>query len=151
MRIACDFRHVFEGVCGEIVDTSLQLTEVICLNENTDMYRVKVRNSEAKRSNLLNGVKPKDSSRCKQVYISRDFNFRQRQEQRTARAERALQPARGIVYPNFAGANVEPINSSPRAPSTPPPQDTADGSHVVDTSSASPGAVGSPTALTPNL
>ena len=164
VRTASDFSHLFEGVCGEIVDTTPQLSEVICLNENTGMFRVKISNAEARKKILLNAVKLKDSSRYKHVYISRDFTFRQRQEQRAARAERAPQSSRGLVDPNVTGANAEPINSSPRAPGTPPPQDTAARasgtplpqdtpaeSHAAGTSSVPPGAVGSPTPLPPNL
>ena len=92
------------------------MSEAICLNENTGMFRVKISIAEARKKILLNAVKLKDSSRYKHVYISRDFTFRQRQEQRTARAERASQSSRGVVDPNVTGANAEPISSSPRVP-----------------------------------
>ena len=46
VRTAFDFSHVIESVCGEIIATTLQLFEVICLNENTGMFRVKISNSK---------------------------------------------------------------------------------------------------------
>ena len=58
-RTAYDFRHVCEDVCGEIVEITPQMSEVICLNENTGLFRVKVPNAGARKSILLNAVKLK--------------------------------------------------------------------------------------------
>ena len=44
-------------------DTTPQLSELICLHENADLFRIKIPIAEPRKKILLNAVKLKDSSR----------------------------------------------------------------------------------------
>ena len=82
-----EFRAIFGRVSNIVMDTVLQPDNVYRIPSQSNMFRIKITDTEARRKILLNAKKLKDHENFKNVYISRDLTFVQRQEFRANRAQ----------------------------------------------------------------
>ena len=126
-----EFSNTFAEICSQITGSSSDPDEVYCINSQSGMYRVKVRDESVRRSILQNASKLKDSQNFKQIYISRDMTFIQRQELRAARATRRNPNGEQINTHHdnpVSGSNAVPVAASliPVTPTVPLQQGTGD-------------------------
>ena len=82
------FVNAFTDISRALINRTVTPENVYCINRDTGMYRVTVSDNEVRRNILSESKRLKDISEYRQVYISRDLTYMQRQEERTRRAER---------------------------------------------------------------
>ena len=87
-----EFRAIFGRVSNIMVDTVLQPDNVYRIPSQSNMFRIKITDTETRRKILLNAKKLKDHDNFRNVYISRDLTFVQRQEFRARRAQSYQNP-----------------------------------------------------------
>ena len=81
-----EFSRKFGGVSSAIVGNNVVPESIVCINRQNHLYRIKIADDEVRRNILINSKKLKDDNTYKNVYLSKDLTYLQRQEQRARRA-----------------------------------------------------------------
>ena len=74
-----EFKTVFTGVSRELVGRVITLTDVHCISQQRKMYRVRIGIKNDRAEILENSKRLKDNPNYKNVFISRDLTYSQRQ------------------------------------------------------------------------
>ena len=104
------FVDAFSNISRTLIGRDVTASNVYCINRDTGMYRVTILDSDARRNILSDSKNLKDISEYRQVYISRDLTYMQRQEERSRRAER-LNRLNGEHAGNL-GSNASQVDNS---------------------------------------
>ena len=115
-----EFSQVFTNICQSLVNSNVTPDSIYCVNRESGMFRVAIRDNNLRKDILSNSKRLKDIPEFRQIYISRDFTYVQRQEMRARRLERLQgegndhngnsdsQPPLSVA----SGANIAPIAST---------------------------------------
>ena len=80
-----EFTHIFNIVSRTIVDKVVTPDNIFKIPNQTNMFRIKIQNEELRKEILSNANKLRDNKNYKDVYISRDLTYQQRQEMKARR------------------------------------------------------------------
>ena len=108
-----EFRAIFGRVSKIVTGTVLQTENVYRIPSQSGMFRIKIPDTETRRKILLNAKNLKDHENFKNVYISRDLTFVQRQEFRARRAQSNQNPrlvSGGPMADSFVTGNSHSSN-----------------------------------------
>ena len=81
-----EFRSIFGRVTTAIIGSNCQPDNVISVNQQANMFRIKLSDGEARKNILLNAKQLKNTANYRNIYISRDLTYLQRKEMRDRRA-----------------------------------------------------------------
>ena len=84
-----EFLTLFGRVSNVLTGNSLRPKTVHCISTEAGPYRVQVPDFKARKAMLQNSSKFKEENDFKDIYISRDLTYNQKQERRAARATRS--------------------------------------------------------------
>ena len=112
-----EFVTLFGRVSNVLTGNSLRPEAVHCINPEVGLYRVKVPDFKARKALLQNSSKLKEVNDFKDIYISRDLTYNQRQERRAARATRSD----GLGSPGNLIRSRPRSEGSPRSEDSPAP------------------------------
>lgn len=118
----------FEDVSEYLTGHKVKLTDVVKIQGESDLYRGKINDDEARKSLLDKAKRLKDSDQFQGVFIRRDLTYNQRQLLRARRAapqDPMSGPPRPSSHTNYA-TNQTATNTSTVAP---PPTDTSNTIH----------------------
>ena len=97
------------GVCLAIMGRSFEPDQVDPIQNQPNMFRVKILDNETRKNLVLNSKKLKDNPNYKNVYVSRDLTFMQRQE---LRARRTLGRSESTTHVSTANGAMAPHSFS---------------------------------------
>ena len=80
-----EFITTFDKISLAILGRSVQPDNIVCINHQTNLYRIKIVDNDTRRSILTNAKKLRDTDDFKNVFLSRDLTYLQRQELRARR------------------------------------------------------------------
>ena len=116
------FKQNFSSVTCYLLGNPVDFTDLICINRDKKLYRLKVTNSEARKS-VLDKARNLKGSQFDGVFISRDLTYIQRQDlarRRRARVNSAPLDQQGSAHGNGATRDPETgpdgLTSDPPAP-----------------------------------
>ena len=81
-----EFRTIFGRVTTAIIGSNCQPDNVVSVNQQANMFRIKLSDGEARKNILLNAKQLKNTANYRNIYISRDLTYLQRKEMRDRRA-----------------------------------------------------------------
>ena len=87
-RTENEVKQKFKNVSRRLVNHECRLAEVIKVNGQANMFRVKMVDEEERTELLLNARQLKDMEGCQNLFIQRDLTFKQRQEAYRRRNQR---------------------------------------------------------------
>ena len=113
-----DFAGKFGEVCLSLIGSRPEFNDIYCINRDRKLYRITIMDREKKIALLSNAKDLKNNDQFKNIYISRDLTYSQRQELRSKRAEERDRVQRGgnssgaasLSYPN--NLNITARNAS---------------------------------------
>ena len=103
-----EFSTIFGRISSVILGRSVVPDNIVCINHQANLYRIKISDSDTRRNILMNAKNLKDDNNYKTVYLSRDLTFLQRQE---LRARRAASSRQNIGNGSNNNSNFEPIGN----------------------------------------
>ena len=83
-----EFTQMFTNLCQTLVNANVTPDSIYCVNRESGMFRVAIRDNNLRKDILLNSKRLKDIPEFRQIYISRDLTYVQRQEMRARRLDR---------------------------------------------------------------
>ena len=95
------FRPIFDDICQYLIGSPPVFDDIVCVSETNSIFRVKLQDMDSKYAIISNAKNLNRNDNFKQVYISRDLTYIQRQELAVRRAGSNGTPA--------SGANSAPI------------------------------------------
>ena len=81
-----EFRAIFGRVTTVIIGSNCQPDSVVSVNQQTNMFRIKVSDADLRKNMLSNAKQLKNTANYRNIYISRDLTYLQRKELRDRRA-----------------------------------------------------------------
>ena len=99
------FRPIFDDICQYLIGSPPVFDDIVCVSETNSIFRVKLQDMDSKYAIISNAKNLNRNDNFKQVYISRDLTYIQRQELAVRRA--ALRA--GSSGTPASGANSAPI------------------------------------------
>ena len=103
-----DFAGKFGEICLSLIGSRPEFNNIYCINRERKLYRITIMDRDKKIALLSNAKNLKNNDQFRNIYISRDLTYSQRQELRSMRAEERDRIQRGgnssgaasLSYPN---------------------------------------------------
>ena len=103
-----EFTTIFGRISLAISGRCIQPDQVVCINHQSNLYRIKIADHDTRRSILTNAKKLRDDDNYKNVFLSRDLTYLQRQE---FRARRTASTGQNVGSSSNLNPNFMPVGS----------------------------------------
>ena len=120
-----EFITIFGRISSVVLGRSIAPDNVVCINHQANLYRIKISDSETRRNILINAKKLKENNNYKNVFLSRDLTYLQRQDLRARRARQ------NVGNGSLSNSNLEPIANVRQLSPGSIPQSGSDGQSSI--------------------